>query len=210
MEIKERIKEKADELFRRYGIKSVTMDEIANQLGVSKKTIYHSFSDKNELVDEVVADILKYNKDCCKKYRSNSQNAIHEVYMAMEMLQIMFDNMNPVILYDIERNHPATYKKFTEYKYKFLYELVKENIERGKREELYRPEIDTDVVAKVRLETMMMPFNEEIFPKNKFSLTALQQQLIEYFLFGIASLKGYKLIVKYHQEKSESKRAKTN
>ncbi len=49
----------------------------------------------------------------------------------------MFDNMNPVILYDIERNHPATYKKFKEYKYKFLYELVKENIERGKKEELY-------------------------------------------------------------------------
>ncbi len=210
MEIKERIKEKADELFRRYGIKSVTMDEIANQLGVSKKTIYHSFSDKNELVDEVIADILQYNKDCCKSYRANSNNAIHEIYQAMEMLQIMFDNMNPVILYDIERNHPATYKKFAEYKYKFLYEMVKENIERGKKEELYRSDIETDVVAKVRLETMMMPFNEEIFPKNKFSLATLQQQLIEYFLFGIASMKGYKLILKYHQERSGSKSVKIN
>ncbi len=204
MEIKERIKQKADELFRRYGIKSVTMDEIANQIGVSKKTIYHSFSDKNELVDDVVADILTYNKDCCKSFRSNSDNAIHEVYQAMEMLQIMFDNMNPVILYDIKRNHPATYKKFTEYKYKFLFELVKENVERGKREELYRPEVDTNVVAKVRLETMMLPFNEEIFPKNKFSLISLQQQLIEYFLFGIASMKGYKLILKYQKEKFDA------
>jgi TetR/AcrR family transcriptional regulator, cholesterol catabolism regulator len=210
MEIKDRIKQKADELFRRYGIKSVTMDEIANQLGVSKKTIYHSFSDKNELVDEVIADILKYNKDCCKSYRLNSQNAIHEVFQAMEMLQIMFDNMNPVILYDIERNHPATYKKFTEYKYKFLYELVKENIERGKKEELYRSDIETEVVVKVRLETMLMPFNEDIFPKNKFSLATLQQQLIEYFLFGIASMKGYKLILKYHQERSGSKSVKIN
>ena len=208
MEIKERIKEKADELFRRYGIKSVTMDEIANQLGVSKKTIYHSFSDKNELVDEVVADILKYNKDCCKQYRSNSQNAIHEVFMAMEMLQIMFDNMNPVILYDIERNHPATYKKFTEYKYKFLYELVKENIERGKREELYRPEIDTDVVAKVRLETMMMPFNEEIFPKNQYSLLYIQQAMMQYFLYAMATPKGYKLITKYQKERLENNQAK--
>jgi AcrR family transcriptional regulator len=204
MEIKERIKQKADDLFRRYGIRSVTMDEIASQIGVSKKTIYHSFSDKNELVDEVVADILKYNIDCCKTYRLNSQNAIHEVYQAMEMLQIMFDNMNPVILYDIERNHPATYKKFKEYKYKFLFELVKENIERGKSEELYRPEVDTNVVAKIRLETMMMPFNEEIFPKNKFSLAALQQQLIEYFLFGIASMKGYRQILKYQKDKFDN------
>jgi AcrR family transcriptional regulator len=202
MEIKERIRQKADELFRRYGIKSVTMDEIANQLGVSKKTIYHSFSDKNELVDEVVVNILKYNKNCCQSYKSNSLNAIHEVYLAMEMLQVMFDNMNPVILFDIERNHPATYKKFKEYKYQFLYELVKENIDRGKREELYRPEVNTDVAAKVRLETMMLPFNEQLFPKNKFSLGILQQQLIEYFLFGIASLKGYKLILKYQKEAS--------
>lgn len=204
MESKDRIKQKADELFRRYGIKSVTMDEIANQLGVSKKTIYHSFSDKNELVDEVVADILKYNKECCQSFRAKAQNAIHEIYLAKEMLQTMFDNMNPVILFDIERNHPVTYKKFKEYKYKFLFELVKENIERGKKEELYRPEVNTDVVAKVRLETMMMPFNEQLFPKNKFSLTTLQQQLIEYYLFGIASLKGYKLILKYKKESSRN------
>jgi len=206
MEVKDRIKQKADELYRKYGIKSVTMDEIANQLGISKKTIYQSFSDKNELVDAVIVDILKYNKDCCNSYKTKSQNAIHEVFLAMEMLQVMFDNMNPVILFDIERNYPATYKKFKEYKYKYLFEIVKENIERGKKEELYRPEVNADVVAKIRLETMMMPFNEQLFPKNKFSLGTLQQQLIEYFLFGIASLKGYKLISKYQKERSDSDR----
>lgn len=206
MEVKDRIKQKADELYRRYGIKSVTMDEIANQLGVSKKTIYQFFSDKDELVDAVIVDILKYNKDCCESYKTKAQNAIQEVFLAMEMLQLMFDNMNPAILHDIERNHPATYKKFKEYKYKYLFEIVKENIERGKMEELYRPEINTDVIAKIRLETMMLPFNEQLFPKNKFSLVTLHQQLIEYFLFGIASLKGYKLILKYQKESSDSYR----
>ncbi len=202
MEVRDRIKQKADELYRRYGIKSVTMDEIANQLGVSKKTIYQSFSDKDELVDAVIVDILKYNKDCCQSYKTKAQNAIQEVFLAMEMLQVMFDNMNPAILHDIERNHPATYKKFKEYKYKYLFEIVRENIERGKQEELYRPEVNTDVIAKIRLETMMLPFNEQLFPKNKFSLVTLHQQLIEYFLFGIASLKGYKLILKYQKESS--------
>jgi len=201
MEVKERIKQKADELFRRYGIKSVTMDEIANQLGVSKKTIYHSFSDKTELVDDVIADMLQFNKECCQSYKLNSQNAIHEVFLAMDMLQVIFDNMNPSILFDIERNYPVTYKKFKEYKYKYLFELVKENIERGIHEELYRPGINIDVVAKIRLETMMLPFNEQLFPKNKFSLVMLHQQLIEYFLFGIASLKGYRLILKYQKER---------
>ena len=65
MEMKERIKQKTDELFRSYGIKSVTMDDIATRLGVSKKTIYHSFADKDQLVDEVISDLLTYNQTCC-------------------------------------------------------------------------------------------------------------------------------------------------
>src|ERR1700733_8611444 len=131
MEIKDRIKQKADELYRRYGIKSVTMDEIASQLGVSKKTIYHSFSDKNELVDAVIVDMINFNRDCCQSDRKKSQNAIQEVYLAMEMLRVMFHNMNPSILFDIERNYPATFAKFKEHKYNFLFDMLKENIERG-------------------------------------------------------------------------------
>ena len=202
MEVRDRIKQKADELYRRYGVKSVTMDEIASQLGVSKKTIYHSFSDKNELVDAVIVDMLDYNRECCQADRAKAQNAIEEVYLAMEMVQEMFKNMNPSILFDIERNYPVTYSKFREHKYNFLYKIVKENIERGKHEELYRPEIDSDVVATVRLETMMMPFNEDLFPKSKFNFVYLQTQLIEYYLFGLVSSKGYKLISKYQKERS--------
>ena len=108
MELKDRIKQKADELYRRYGIKSVTMDEIASQLGVSKKTIYQSFSDKNELVDAVIVDMLTYNRQCCQTDKAKAQNAIEEVYLAMEMLQTMFENMNPSILFDIERNQSFT------------------------------------------------------------------------------------------------------
>ncbi len=201
MDIKDRIKQKADELYRRYSIKSVTMDEIASQLGVSKKTIYHSFSDKNELVDEVIMDMLKFNRNCCEDYRSRAQNAIHEVFLAMEMVQVIFNNMNPSLLYDIQRNHPLTYEKFREFKYGYLFHIVKDNVNRGIKEELYRNEINPDIVAKVRLETMMFPFNEELFPRTKFPMVMLHQQLIEYFLFGIASLKGYKLITKYQKER---------
>ena len=201
MEVKDRIKQKADELFRRYGIRSITMDEIANQLGISKKTIYQSFVDKDELVDEVITDLLLYNKERCNSDRFKATNAIQEVFLAMEMMDEMFENMNPTILYDLERNHPQTFKKFQHHKHSFLYMVIKENIERGKKEELYRADINTDIVTKIRLETMMLPFNQEIFPKNKFNLVDLEQQMIEYFLFGIASPKGYKLILKYKKER---------
>ncbi|HUS00810.1 MAG TPA: TetR/AcrR family transcriptional regulator [Chitinophagaceae bacterium] len=200
MEMKERIKQKADELFRSYGIKTITMDEIASRLGVSKKTIYQSFADKDELVDEVVGDLLTYNQTCCNKDRAKATDAIHEVFLAMEMVQQMLQNMNPVILYDIERNHPLTFQKFLQHKNKFLLQVIKENIERGKKEELYRENVNTEVIAKIRLETMFLPFNPEIFPKSKFNLVDLEQQLIEHFLFGVATMKGHKLILKYQQQ----------
>ncbi|MEP6596751.1 MAG: TetR/AcrR family transcriptional regulator, partial [Ginsengibacter sp.] len=197
-------KQKADELFRSYGIKSVTMDEIATRLGVSKKTIYHSFADKDELVDEVIGDLLVYNQNCCNKDRVKATDAIHEVFLAMEMVKQMFQNMNPVILHDMERNHPVTFQKFLQHKYKFLFQVLKENIERGKKEDLYREDINTDVIAKIRLETMFLPFNQEVFPKNKFNLVDLEQQLIEHFLFGVATMKGYKLILKYQQQRKKA------
>lgn len=201
MEMRDRIKQKADELFRSYGIKSVTMDVIATRLGVSKKTIYQYFSDKDELVNEVVSQLLDYNQQCCNSDRAKANDAVHEVFLAMEMVQQMFTNMNPGILYDIERNHPATFQKFLQHKNNYLLRVIKENIERGKKEELYRADIDTEVIAIMRLETMLMPFNTGIYPASKFSLATLHRQLIEHFLFGVATMKGHKLILKYQQRK---------
>jgi TetR/AcrR family transcriptional regulator, cholesterol catabolism regulator len=201
MELKERIKQKADELYRRYGIKSVTMDEIATQMGVSKKTIYQCFSDKNQLVDEVISGLLEYNKTCCQTSRTKAQNAVQEVYLGMESLQEMLDNMNPSILHDMEKGHPQTFKKFIDFKYNFLFDLMKKNIERGKTEGLYRAEINAELLSRVRIETIMLAFNEEIFPKNQYSLLYIQQELLEYFLYAMVTPKGYKLITKYKKER---------
>ncbi len=204
MEMQERILQKAADLFLLYGIRSITMDEIALQLGISKKTIYQFYADKNELVSAVIIRILDHNKDSCCAYREIAKNAIHEVFLAMEMVQEMFENMNPTILYDLERNHPQTFKKFQQHKYSYLLELIKQNLQKGKNEELYREDINIEVAGKVRLETMMLPFNQDLFPKNKFSLVDLEKQLIELYLFGIASLKGYKMILKYQQDRIKS------
>jgi AcrR family transcriptional regulator len=203
MEMKDRIRQKADELFRQFGIKSVTMDEIASRLAVSKKTIYQSFADKDELVDAVISDMILYNQKCCCKYKAHADDAIHEVFLAMEMIQEMFADFNPSILFDMQRNHPNTYSKFLKHKHSFLFQVVKDNIERGIKEGLFREDINPDVIAKIRLETMFLPFNQELFPKNKFNLVDLEKQMIEYYLFGIASQKGYKIILKYQQQRKK-------
>jgi AcrR family transcriptional regulator len=78
--VKDRIKQKAHELFMQYGVRSVTMDEIAVQMGASKKTIYQYYADKDELVDAVMVDIITFNQDCCMKDRQSAKDAVHEVF----------------------------------------------------------------------------------------------------------------------------------
>ena len=201
MDVQDRIRHKADELFRRYGIRSVTMDEIATQLGMSKKTIYQYYTDKDQLVDAVAVDEIQFSQECCTRDAAAAENAIEEIFKVMEFVEVMFRNMNPSMLHDLEKYHPGGYRKFLEHKNKFLYEMVKKNIERGIKEELYRPEIDVEFMARYRLESMMLAFNPDLFPMSKFNLVKLHQEILEHFLYGLATLKGYKLILKYKQQR---------
>lgn len=199
--MQDRIKQKADELFRRYGIRSVTMDEIATQLGISKKTIYQFYTDKDQLVDAVAVDEIKFSQESCQRDMAVSANAIEEIFRVMEFVEVMFRNMNPSMLFDLEKYHPAGYKKFLEHKNRFLFDMIKRNLERGIKEELYRPEINVEIMTRYRLESMMIAFNPELFPPAKFNLASLQQEIIEHFLYGLATLKGYKLILKYKRQR---------
>lgn len=204
--MKERIQQKAAELFRRYGIRSITMDEIAAQLAVSKKTIYQFFGDKEALVEAVVGELIHYAQDCCANDRRHARNAVEEMFMTMEFVREMYTNMNPVLLFDLERGHPNAYLKFQEHKNKYLLKLVRDNLERGIAEELYRPDVNVDVISKLRIETMMLSFNQQLFPAAKYNLPETQQQIIEHFLFGVSSLKGHKLIIRYKSALSKKRK----
>ena len=85
MEPKDRILEKSDELFNRYGIRSVSMDDIASQLGMSKKTLYQYYADKDELVTDVFTSIMECNKHRCTEGHELSENALHEVFLSFDM-----------------------------------------------------------------------------------------------------------------------------
>jgi AcrR family transcriptional regulator len=93
MEIKDRILEKAHEMFMRYGIRSVSMDDIAAQLGVSKKTLYQYYTDKEELVNAVLSGVLEGNRNQCLADKKKADNAVHEIFLAFEMVQEMFSKI---------------------------------------------------------------------------------------------------------------------
>src|SRR5580765_6284497 len=129
MENKERILEKATDLFMRYGIRSITMDEIAAQLGISKKTIYQFFTDKDAMVEAVVNAEMGRNEEECLYSSTTAENAVHEIFLAMDNLQEMLKGMNPQIIHDLEKHHTAAFKRLKQYKYQFLYTTIKENLE---------------------------------------------------------------------------------
>jgi AcrR family transcriptional regulator len=206
MEAKERILLRAHELFNKYGIRSVSMDDIAAQLGMSKKTLYQYYTDKDELVNAVFTSIMEHNQAQCKHDRQQAENPIHEIFLAFDMVQEMFANMNPAVLFEMQKYHPSTFKKFQEYKNGFLYGMIRTNIEAGIKEELYRAEIDVDVLTRYRIHSIMLAFDPEAFPNNRTRLVHIEQQLLEHFLYGLATTKGVKLIQKYKSQRTKNKR----
>jgi AcrR family transcriptional regulator len=204
MDPKERILLKSNELFNRYGIRSVSMDDIATQLGMSKKTLYQYYVDKDELVNAVFDIILNTNKSQCLECSKKGENAIHEVFLSFDMMQDILTKMNPSVLFDMQKYHPSAYKKFQDFRNGFLYKLIKSNLERGIKEELYRSEIDTDILSKYRLFSVLLSFDPEVFPSNKTNLVYIEQQLLEHFLYGLATSKGEKLIQKYKHQRTKN------
>jgi AcrR family transcriptional regulator len=201
MDPKERILVKSNELFNRYGIRSVSMDDIAAQLGMSKKTLYQYYSDKDELVNEVFDNVLTSNKSQCIECSKLGENAIHEVFVSFDMTEELLRTMNPSVLFDMQKYHPSAYRKFEEFRNNFLYKLIKSNLERGIKEELYRSEIDTDVITRYRLHSILLSFNPDVFPSSKSNMVYIEQQLLEHFLYGLATSKGEKLIQKYKNQR---------
>jgi len=204
MEIKERILVKAEELFMQFGIRSVSMDDIANHLGMSKKTLYQYFADKDELVEAVVIDHTQEIQSDCMNCRVDAKDAIHEIFITMERIMEEFSNMNPMLLYDMEKFHYKAYQRFRDHKDKFLLKMVQENIEWGIKEELYRADINIDVLSKFRIESMMIPFNVSVFPPGKYNLATLSGIIIQNFIYGLATLKGHKLIQKYNEQRTKN------
>jgi AcrR family transcriptional regulator len=201
MEMKERIQQKAEELFRSYGVRSVTMDEIATQLGISKKTIYQFFADKEEIVSAVFQSMIAEHKECCLKDKELALDPIHEIFLAYDMTMEMFRHMNASIIYDLMKYHPMVYTKFAEFKNKFLLQIITNNLKKGIEIGIYRPEINIDILSRFRIESAMMPFNPQIFPDNGKNIAAIEGEIFYHFMYGIVNAKGLKLIEKYKKQR---------
>ncbi|MFY9310553.1 MAG: TetR/AcrR family transcriptional regulator [Bacteroidia bacterium] len=203
METKDRILKGAEELFFKYGIKSITMDDIAKHLGISKKTIYQFYSDKNEVVETLMSSLTKTNECVFQKIADDSANVIEEVFEMMKHMGALFSQMNPNLFYDLQKYHPDSWKLFNKFKEDFIERMVEDSVKRGVAQGLVRADINTKIIARLRMEEVEMGFNPQVFPPDKFKIIDVQLALLDHFLHGICTLKGHKLINKYKQVTEE-------
>lgn len=177
------------------------MDDIAKQLGISKKTIYQNFRDKNELINILIRDRI-VNQDLKMNSRTiASENAVQELFFAMQDMDYFLATMNPMLFYDLQKYHQEAWLNFMAFKEKEIGKKVRENLDRGLKEGLYRSDMDIDIITRLRLHQVDIIFTQSnYYDTQKNTLADIMVEITRHFLFGICNNEGTQLIHKYDQE----------
>ena len=188
------------ELFSQYGFKTITMDDIARRAGISKKTLYQQFANKEEVVNESVVWYKDQMTQNCGATLANAENAIE----AMVLMMAFFDNMNkrinPMAMFEMQRFFPEAFKTFRTMLEDRDVVMIRGNIEQGIKEGLYREEINADLLARYRLETSLLILQPNLLVNDRNSLLSVALEIGEHFLYGIMTVKGIELFKKYKEK----------
>lgn len=196
MDTREKIIVTAIDQFMHYGIRSVTMDDIARLTGISKKTIYQEFTDKNHLVLETFQSALDNDEMMLKRLPQLNDGIIEHLIGLSNYIRKRFSEMNPLVMNEIQRYYPTCWQLFEDFKSKCIYRDIVNLLEKGIQDGFFRPEIDPEIIALMRMEQMMSLFDPIKFPPSKYNMGDLHLEIFEHFLYGIFTDKGKKTYLK--------------
>lgn len=183
-------------VFMRYGIKSVTMDDVARQLKISKKTLYKYVDDKLDLVCKVMNMQCGMERDMISEVVQKSENAIDEIILISKHMSRQLNNLHPSIHFDLEKYYPEAWGMFYDHKNEFIYSCVVENLKRGKEEGLFRENLTPEIVARLYVSKIDVVFDPEAFPPDRYRFIEVALENLRYHLRGIASPKGIEYLKK--------------
>jgi len=196
---KDQIIEQTGKLFLRYGVKSVSMDDIARDLGISKKTLYQYIDDKEELVHLCISSFLDGHALICQACLHGSENPIKRMLDLSQTVAITLNDINPSLLYDLQKYYSKSWKLFADFRHETIYSQIKENLTQGKIEGWYRDEINEEVIAHLYIGLMDLISNSEIFPGSQFRYRDLVTEFMIYHLNGVVSLKGKEYLIEHNE-----------
>ena len=181
---------KTAQLFMRFGIKSMTLDDVARQLGISKKTLYIYVADKNDLVKKVMMGIVEHEKiqsdNSCKAH----ENAIDILFALSKDVSQKFGQVHPSINYDLQKYHPEAWQIFNEFQTTFITSCIQQNVELGIKQGLYRDNLDPFLIAKFYSSKLYMCSDGITFQQDQYSFQKIYLEMMRYHIRGIASEEG--------------------
>jgi AcrR family transcriptional regulator len=187
---------KSKELFMRYGIKNLTMDEVAKEMGMSKKTVYIYADNKADLVKQVMLRHIEEEQELLKEIYSRNINAIEELIAMVNYFSAHLREFNPALLFDLQKYYPDSWAVFNDFRYNFIYQCIRKNLTDGMKQKLYRNKLNVDVVAKLYVGSIDVLFNQDLFPSRSYHFIDIYKQFLEQFLHGVATEEGRKIIAK--------------
>lgn len=195
--MREKIIHKAAELFLTLGFKSVTMDDISNDLGISKKTIYVHFENKTKLVEAVtftIFDTVCEGIDCiCNA----SINPIEELYEIKMYVMNYLKNEKTSPQFQLKKYYPQIYQRLHIKQFEKMHVSVKDSIQKGVDTSLFRSNIDVDFISRMYFNGMSGIKDENIFPTELFTMEYLMENYLEYHLRAICTEKGLQILNKF-------------
>lgn len=173
------------------------MDDIAREMGISKKTLYQVVDNKEDLIRQVVEQHSEEERAAMANIKSRATDAIDEILGMAKYVTALLRDLSPTTVYDLQKYYRKIWDQMQELHQKDVYDLIKSNLVWGIEQGLYRKELDPDIIAKLYVGKTMLVVDEELFPVKKYDVKVLFEQYINYHIQGIASDKGRKLLEKH-------------
>lgn len=182
------------ELFLRYGVRSLTMDDFARHLGISKKTLYQYVTDKDDLVRKGIELYLEKDRCEVEQIRVDSSDAIDEMIRLTRTVSERIREMHPSIMYDVQKYHPEAFAKFMHYKQTEILGCIERNMQQGVEQGLYRNNLNIPIVARFYASRIDVLFDAQLFPPNEFDQRTVFLEHMRYHIRAIASERGIEVM----------------
>ena len=204
METLEKILSRSEVLFLRYGIRSITMDDIARELGISKKTLYQFVDNKAELIQKVLLQFIEDEQRTIREITQQSSNAIEEMLNIGRYITQVLRRLTPTTLFDLQKYYPESWQMVYMLNQEYIYNVIKSNLERGIQQGFYRPNLHIDIISRLYVGKTNYLIDEDIFPLREYDRGELYREFILYHIHGILSEKGREWVRTNHCKVTES------
>ncbi len=174
----------------RCGIRSVTMDDVCREMGISKKTLYQFVKDKTDLVNQTMKVEIDCDQNKISEITQKNLNAIDEIFEITQLVSERIKHMHPSILFDMQKYYPEAWDIIDKHRRDFIVKTIKQNLIHGQEQGLYRKEINSTIVARLFSSTVDVLSDIDFFNDPSITPAMVYTENLNYHLHSITSETG--------------------